>query len=66
MIQPAVSCKQTSNRLSNPFDNRLDNRLYRVNGALEMQMILENDVRDALRQVLDPQSEHIIRPFKFI
>ena len=31
-----------------------------------MQMILENNVRDALRQVLDPQSEHIIRPFKFI
>jgi len=28
--QPVVSCIQTFNRLSNPFDNRL----YRVNGVL--------------------------------
>ena len=33
-IQPVVSCIQTFTRLSNPFDNRFDNRLYRVNGAL--------------------------------
>jgi len=29
--QPAASCKQTFNRLN----NRIDNRLYRVNGVLE-------------------------------
>ena len=28
--RPVVSCMQTFNRLSNPFDNRYDNRLYRV------------------------------------
>jgi len=35
--QPVVSCigLQTFNRLSNRFDNPFDNRLYRVNGALD-------------------------------
>ena len=32
--QQVVSCIQTFIRLSNPFDNWFDNRLYRVNGAL--------------------------------
>jgi len=31
--QPAASCKQTFNRLSNRLFNRFDNRLYRVNGV---------------------------------
>ena len=29
-VQPVVSCIQTFNWLSNPFDNRFDNRLYRL------------------------------------
>jgi len=36
--QPVVWCIQTFNRLSklsNPFDNRFDNRLYRVNGVIQ-------------------------------
>jgi len=32
--QPVVSCIQTFTRLSSQFDNRFDNRLYSVNGAL--------------------------------
>jgi len=32
--QPVVSCIQTFTRLSNLFDNRFDNGLHRVNGAL--------------------------------
>jgi len=31
--QPVFLCIQTFNWLSNGFDNRFDNRLYRVNGA---------------------------------
>jgi len=32
--QPPVSCIQTFNRLSNPFDNRFNNRLYGVYSRL--------------------------------
>ena len=35
VVKLVVSCIQTFNRLSNQFDNWIDNRLYRVNGALE-------------------------------
>ena len=36
--QPVVSCIQTFNRLSNPFDNRNDNRLYRVYSRLSNRL----------------------------
>ena len=34
--QPVVSCIQTFTRLLNRFGNQFDNRLYRVNGALQV------------------------------
>ena len=34
--QPAASCKQTFNRLSNRSNKWFYNRLYRVNGALDL------------------------------
>jgi len=37
MIQP-VSCIQTFNPLSKQYDNRFDNRLYRVNGVWEFKL----------------------------
>jgi len=36
--QPVVSCIKTFNRLSNPFDNRFDNRLYRVYSRLSNRL----------------------------
>jgi len=39
--QPVVSCIQTFTRLSNWFNNRFDNRLYRVNGALGTDLGLQ-------------------------
>jgi len=38
MIQPVVSCIQTFNWLSNPFDKRFDNRLYRVYSQLSNRL----------------------------
>jgi len=36
--QPVVSCIQTFDRLSNPFDNRFDKRLYRVYSRLSNRL----------------------------
>ena len=37
--QPAASCKQTFNRLSNRLFNRFGNRFYRVNGVSGWHML---------------------------
>jgi len=36
--QAVVSCMQTFNRLSNPFDKWFDNRLYRVYSQLSNRL----------------------------
>ena len=46
--QPVVSCIQTFNRLSNQFDNRVHNRLYRVNGALRCPRCTMNGYQHGL------------------
>ena len=43
--QPVVSCIQTVNRLSKPFDNRFDKRLYRVHSRLSNRLYNRFDNR---------------------
>jgi len=43
--QPVVSCIQTFNRLSNPFDNRFHKRRYRVYSRLSIRLYNRFDYR---------------------
>ena len=46
-------CNRLSKRLYNRIDSRIDNRLYRVNGALELR-VLRNHPRRALFEMKTP------------
>jgi len=54
--QPGVSCIQTFNRLSNPFGNRFDKRLYRVYSRLS------NRVWQTAVSCIQPVVKPVVQP----